>query len=64
MSKYRNIIIAVAFIEFIAAGLIAGARAGDIGCVGAGGKAGQSAGAVAVPSPYAVCSEMPAACSP
>lgn len=64
MAKFRNIIIAVAIIEFVAAGLIAGARAGDIGCKEAGGKVEQSAGAKAVPSPYAVCSDMPSACSP
>jgi hypothetical protein len=66
MGKYRNMVIVVAFVEFIAAGLIAGAgaRAGDIGCVGAGGKVEQSAGARAAASPYMVCSDMPAACSP
>lgn len=66
MVKYRNMVIVVAFIEFIAAGLIAGAgaRAGDIGCVGAGRKVEQSVGAKAVASPYMVCSDMPSACSP
>jgi hypothetical protein len=64
MAKFRNIVIAVAFFEFVAAGLMAGARAGDIGCVGAAGKVEQSAGVKAVASPYAVCSDMPSACSP
>jgi len=66
MSKYRNMVIVVAFIEFIAAGLIAGAgaRASDIGCVGTTGQVEQSTGAKAASSPYMVCSDMPSACSP
>lgn len=66
MGKYRNMVIVVAFIELIAAGLIAGAgaKAGDIGCVKNAGKVEQTVGARTAASPYAVCSDMPSACSP
>ena len=64
MVKYRNMVIVVAFVEFIAAGLIAGARAGDIGYVETAARVEQTVGARAVASPYMVCSDMPSACSP
>lgn len=62
MAKYRNMFVVVAFVEFIAAGLIAGA--GGIGCVGTGRKVEQLAGARASAFPYMVCRDMPSACSP
>lgn len=66
MVKYRNMVIVVAFVELIAAGLIAGAgaRAGDIGCIGTAGKVEQTTSEKVAASPYMVCSDMPAACSP
>lgn len=66
MVKYRNMVIFVAFIEFIAAGLIAGAgaRAGDMGCIGKAGKLDQISGMSVAAPPYMVCSDTPSACSP
>ena len=66
MGKYRNMVIMVAVVEFIAACQIAGAgaKARDIGCVGTAGKIEQTASTRATTSPYAECSDMPTACSP
>jgi len=71
MGKYRNMVIAVAFVEFIAAGVIAGARANDVACAGTATKVEQTSGVPVTgskdggpTSAHMVCSDMPIACSP
>ena len=71
MRAYRNVIIAAAFVELVAAGLIAGARANEVRCDGAATKAEQMAGhraelpkEASLTSAYMVCSDTTVACSP
>lgn len=71
MRSYRNVVIAVAFVEFIAAGVIAGASANEARCDGAATKIERTAGIEAASttdaaskSTYMICSDMPIACSP